>query len=260
LNFDIRADYFKLSDNRVLTAFTIQTENKDLAFVDSGGLLTARVNILGRIVAVTERRINSFEDSVTTRSTVKELTGTLERKSAYSKVTILEPGHYRADVLVRDVSSGASGVRHFGFQVPRYDANRLATSSMILAARLENMQGRDASSQFVIGQTKVIPNLTGLFHRGQPVGVYLELYNAGIDQTTLRPSVDVEYALLKDGKEIRKQLEDWRGNSDSGQRLTLARLLETQILTRGDYEVAIHVHDRVSGQELVQSAKFTLVE
>jgi len=32
LNFDIRADFFRLSDGRVLTAFTLQTENKDLTF------------------------------------------------------------------------------------------------------------------------------------------------------------------------------------------------------------------------------------
>ena len=260
LNFDIRADYFKLSDNRVITAFTVQAENRNLAFTDSGGLLTARLNISGSIIAVTERRVGRFEDVVTTTSTVAELTSTQERRSAYSRVTILEPGHYRADVIVRDVGSGATGVRHFGFQVPKYEEGKLATSSMILAAKLEKLEGTEATSQFVIGQTKVIPNLTGLYHRGQPVGVYLQLYNAGIDQTTLRPSVDAEYALLKDGKELYRQAEDWKGISDSGQRLILGRLLNTQALVPGDYEVTIFVHDRVSGQTLAQSAKFTVVE
>jgi hypothetical protein len=28
LSFDIRADYFRQTDNRVLTAFTIQTDNR----------------------------------------------------------------------------------------------------------------------------------------------------------------------------------------------------------------------------------------
>lgn len=260
LNFDVRADYFKLSDNRVLTAFTVQTENKELAFKDSGGLLTARLNIFGRIIAVTERRVGTFEDVVTTTSTVAELADAQERRSAYSKVTILEPGHYRADVLVRDIVSGATGIRHFGFQVPRYEDGKLATSSMILAAKLESMEGREAVGQFVIGQTKVIPNLTGLYHQGQPVGVYLQLYNTGIDQTTLRPSVDVEYALLKDGKELGKQAEDWRGIRDSGQRLTLARLLDIQALAPGEYEVTIRIRDRVSGQALAPSAKFTVVQ
>jgi hypothetical protein len=112
---------------------------------------------------------------------------------------------------------------------------------------------------FTIGNVKVIPNVSGAYHRGTAVGIYMQIYNAGIDQTTLRPSVDVEYALLKDGKEIFKQAEDWRGNSDSGQRLTLARLLDSRNLNPGDYSIEVRVRDRVSGQSLVQTAKFTIL-
>jgi hypothetical protein len=90
--------------------------------------------------------------------------------------------------------------------------------------------------------------------------VYLQIYNAGIDQTTLRPSVDVEYALMKDGKELGKQAEDWKGLSDSGQRLTLARLIGTNNLATGDYEVVIRIRDRVSGQALSPSQKFTVTQ
>jgi hypothetical protein len=131
---------------------------------------------------------------------------------------------------------------------------------MILAAKLESLNDQPAVGQFVIGTTKVIPNVSGVYHRGQPVGVYLQIYNAGIDQTTLRPSVDVEYALLKDGKEVGKQAEDWRGMSDSGQRLTLARLIDTRNLPAGDYEVAIRIRDRVTGQSLAPSQKFSVVQ
>ena len=78
-------------------------------------------------------------------------------------------------------------------------------------------------------------------------------------ETTLRPSVDVEYALMKDGKEVGKQTEDWRGLSDSGQRLTLARLIDTRQLNTGEYELTIRIRDRVSGQALAPSAKFTVL-
>jgi hypothetical protein len=131
---------------------------------------------------------------------------------------------------------------------------------MILAAKLESAGDQPAVGQFFIGQNKVIPNVSGSFRRGQPVGIYLQIYNAGIDQTTLRPSVDVEYALLKDGKELGKQAEDWKGLSDSGQRLTLARLIGTSGLAAGDYEVAIRIRDRVTGQSLSPSQKFTLTQ
>jgi len=113
---------------------------------------------------------------------------------------------------------------------------------------------------FTIGNVKVIPNVSGSFHRGSPIGVYMQIYNAGIDQTTLKPSVDVEYALLKDGKEIGKQMEDWRGNTDSGQRLTLARLVDSRALAPGEYAIEVRVKDRVSGQSLVQSQKFSIVQ
>ena len=87
-----------------------------------------------------------------------------------------------------------------------------------------------------------------------------EFYNAGIDQTTLRPSVDVEYALIKDGREVSKQIEDWRGASTAGDRLTLARLIDLRGLNPGDYLVEVRAQDRVSGAALVQKAKFTIVK
>jgi GWxTD domain-containing protein len=258
LSFDLRVDFFRQSDERVITAFTIQTDNQNLVFQDSGGLQTAQLNIFGKITHVSGRRAGVFEDPVITRATPQELTEAKERKSAYQKAVALAPGHYRVDVIVRDVTSGATGVRHVGFEVPKYDPAKLSTSTLILAVKLEGLGDQPAVGMFTIGSVKVIPNVSGSYHRGAPIGVYMQIYNAGVDQTTLRPSVDVEYALLKDGKEIGKQLEDWRGNSDSGQRLTIARLLDSRSLAPGDYALEVRVKDRVSGQALVQSAKFTV--
>ncbi len=260
LNFDVRVDFFRQSDERVITAFTIQTENRDLVFTDSGGLKQARMNIFGRITSVAGRRAGIFEDPVITTATSEELLEAKDRKSAYQKAVALTPGTYKVDVIVRDVASGATGVRHIGFTVPKYDSQKLSTSTLVLAAKLESLVDQPAVGQFVIGQQKVIPNVSGIYRRGQPVGVYLQVYNAGIDQTTLRPSVDVEYQLTKDGKEIGKTTEDWRGMSDAGQRLTLARLVDTQALAFGEYELTIRIRDRVSGQTLTPAAKFSVIQ
>ena len=259
LDFDVRVDFFRQSDERVITAFTIQTDNQNLVFQDSGGLQQAQLNIFGKITHVSGRRAGVFEDPVITRATPQELTETKERKSAYQKAVALSPGRYRVDVIVRDIASGATGVRHIGFEVPKYDPAKLSTSTLILAVKLEGLGDQPAVGMFTIGSVKVIPNVSGTYHRGAPIGLYMQIYNAGVDQTTLRPSVDVEYALMKDGKEIGKQMEDWRGNSDSGQRLTLARLLASQSLNPGDYSVEVRVKDRVSGQALIQTAKFTML-
>ncbi|HLL99411.1 MAG TPA: GWxTD domain-containing protein [Pyrinomonadaceae bacterium] len=262
LDFDLRVDFFRQSDERVVTAFTIQTDNKELVFEQIGGLETARMNIFGRITAVAGKRSGIFEDSVTTNASPVELAEAKERKSIYQKAIALAPGTYKVDVVVRDVSSGSRGIRTLGFTVPRYEADKLSASSLILASKLYSTTEKDIGGMFVVGNAKVVPNLTGVYKRGQEVGIYMQIYNAGIDQTTLRPSVDVDYVLLKDGKEVIRQKEDWQGMSDSGQRLTIARLLPTTGLTPGEYEIRISIRDRVNDKNKVEgtNAKFTIIQ
>lgn len=260
LNFDLRVDFFRQSDDRVVTAFTVQTENQNLVFQDIGGVQTARLNIFGRIQAVSGKRSGIFEDPVTTTATAEELAEARNRKSAYQKAIALAPGTYKVDVVVRDVASGKRGIVSKGFSVPKYETEKLSTSTLVLASRLYTLSDREVGGQFTIGDKKVIPNVSGIYKKGQEVGIYLQVYNAGIDQTTLRPSVDVEYILFKNGKEVAKQPETWQGLSDSGQRLTLARLMPTQNFAPGDYEIKVNIKDRVTGQALTPTDKFTIKE
>ena len=120
------------------------------------------------------------------------------------------------------------------------------------------MEAGAAIGPFVIGTTKVIPNLSGVYRRGAPIGVYLQVYNAAIDQTTLRPAADAEYVLLKDGKEVGKQIEDWRQINDAGQRLTLTRLIDSRNLEPGKYQIQVRIRDHVSEQTITPEASFTL--
>src|SRR5829696_4179545 len=257
LDVATKVDFYRASDERVMTAITIQTDNNDLTFKDVGGVQRARLNIYGRVTNLSGRRITSFEDPVTTDATVQELNAAKDRKSAYQRVLPLSPGNYKVDLLVRDINSGATTVKAIGFEVPKFVPEKLGTSTLVLAVRLQALNDQ-LPGMFSIGPFKVVPNVSGTYKRGQDVGIYMQVYNAGIDQTTLRPAVDVEYVLTKDGKEIFKQAEDWRGSSDAGQRLTLARLLPTTNLAPGEYEVVVRVRDKVSGNSLAPTQRFTV--
>ena len=258
LPFDLRVDFFRQSDDRVIATFTVQADNRELNFKDEGGLQTARMNIFGRVTAVSGKRSGIFEDSVTTNATTDELVELREKKSVYQKAIALTPGTYKIDVVVRDVGTGNRGIVSQGFTVPRYDEKKLSTSTLIIASKLRTTTETDIGAAFVIGNAKVIPNLSGRFKQGQEVGVYMQVYNAGIDQTTLRPAVDVNYLLFKDGKEVHRQAEDWTGLSDSGQRLTLARLLPTDRLPLGEYELRVVTKDKVGNQVVENKGKFII--
>lgn len=263
IDFDVRVDFFRQSEEKVVATFTVQASNKELSFDSVGGLETAKMNIFGRITAVSGKRSGIFEDSVTTNATAEELSEARDRKSVYQKAIALTPGTYKVDVVVRDVSTGKKGIKNVGFTVPRYDEKKLSTSSLVLTSKLRTTNERDIGQMFVIGSAKVIPNLSGEYKQGQEVGIYLQIYNAEIDQTTLRPAVDVEYILTKGGKEILRQTEDWSGLSDSGQRLTIARLLPTTNVPLGDYEIKINIKDRVraEGQQMIKvEGKFSVTQ
>ena len=260
LEFGLRVDFFRQSDDAVVAAFTIQTENKDLQFQYLGGLETAQINIFGRITSIANRRSGIFEDSVTTNASSQELAEMRAGRSIYQKLISLAPGIYKIDAVVRDVNTGNTGLVHQSFTIPRYDDKKLSTSTLVLASNLRPTDANDIGKMFVVGKNKVVPNLTGIFKKGQGVGVYLQIYNAGIDQTTLRPSVDVDYIVFKDGKEISRIREDWSGLSDSGRRLTLARHIPTANLAAGDYEIAVRISNRVNTQTIEHKGKFTVTQ
>ncbi|HKG16026.1 MAG TPA: GWxTD domain-containing protein, partial [Pyrinomonadaceae bacterium] len=57
LNVATKVDFYRASDDRVMTAITIQTDNNDLTFKDVGGVQRARLNIYGRVTNLSGRRI-----------------------------------------------------------------------------------------------------------------------------------------------------------------------------------------------------------
>ena len=55
---------------------------------------------------------------------------------------------------------------------------------------------------FVIGGTKVRPSVNNTFTQDQKLGIYMQVYNLGIDHKTHKPSLDVRYEIDKDGKPL----------------------------------------------------------
>lgn len=258
LDFDVRIDYFRQSEDRVIAVFTVQADNRQLKFEPIGGIETATMNIVGRVTAVNGRRGGTFEDAMTTSATREELVSLQARSSVYQKSVALPPGTYKVDIGLRDVVTGNKGVQSIGFAVPRYDDKKLSASTLVVASKIRATDPKDIGGNFVIGSAKVIPSVTNKFKIGQEIGLYMQVYNAGTDQTTLRPAVDVEYQIVREGKVIARQSEDWSGLSDSGQRLVLARILPTIGLEAGNYEARIVVKDKVGETAIESKAAFVI--
>jgi GWxTD domain-containing protein len=256
-SFDILSAGFsinllRVTENAVLTSFTVQMDNEDLVYKELGGLSQAAVNIYAKITNVAGRRAGLFEDVVTRSCTAEGLQIEQQLKSAYQKNIVLPPGNYKIDLVVRDVHSGKTGVFKEGFTIPKFEEGKLSTSTLIVASKIEPLNGRLPSGQFVLGSLKVIPNATGDFKPDQPLGVYMQIYNVGIDQTTLRPSVDIEYLITQKGKEIMRIKEDGKNglSSINSQQMTLARMVPLKDFKPGFYDVHVTIKDNVLNQTI----------
>jgi GWxTD domain-containing protein len=250
LSAGLNINLLRVTESAVLTSFTVQLENQDLVYKEVGGLPQAAINIYAKVTNVAGRRAGQFEDVVTSSYTPESLDQGMQQRSAYQKNVVLAPGNYKVDLVVRDVNSGKTGVIKQGFVVPRYEEGRLSTSTLILASKIEPLNGRLATGQFVLGALKVIPNATGEFKGDQSLGVYMQVYNVAIDQATLRPSVDIEYVVSQKDKELMRIKEDGNNglSSINSQQITLARLIPLKTLKPGFYDVQVLIRDNVANQ------------
>jgi hypothetical protein len=84
----------------------------------------------------------------------------------------------------------------------------------------------------------------------------MQVYNLGLDAKTHKPSLDVEYQLLKDGKPLLDQAEDAAKLKDASQQFTLQKQMPLSVLQPGKYTMQIKVTDNIKKQTVTPSTTF----
>ena len=262
LPFKIRKDYFRLNEHQVLVPITLEFQNKELTYKKQGGVHVAKVAIYGIITSITNRIIKEFEDDVLSSYQPEYLEQGLQLRSIYQKVLPLDRKmRYKLDLVVKDLNSGKVGVTRQAIIPPPYNEDKFSASSLILSERIQPLAHIPKQDEmFVLGDVKVLPSLGKVFPQQKPLGVYLQLYNAGFDQTTLTPSLRVSYKLLRGGDTI-IEVVDESGESVqyfSGRRVVLIKSLPTQNLEPGKYRITVEVQDRIKNQVVTATDDFQI--
>jgi len=262
LPMKVRADFFPVTENSVLTNVTLQFDNKDLQFQNKEGVQKAVVNIYARITTMTRRIVNVFEDTVTVDTPPEMLQAMSQRKSLYQKSIPLAPGTYRLNVVAKDVVGGNMNNYEVALTVPRLDPEKLASSTLILADLIEPVPTRSiGTGQFVIGSSKVRPRVGETFKREEKMGIYLKIYNFAGDDTTHKPQGQVDYELVKNGsnQKIFEFSEDVSTLPNaSASQVTIEKLLPLKDLQPGQYTLKLKITDKNRNQVLTPSAQFTV--
>ena len=263
LPFSIREDYFRLNDKQVLAPVTVQTENKQLKFRQEGDRNVARLAVYGIVTSIGNRVVYEFEDDVLVSHGLQDLEAALSQKSIYQRIIPLDDKmRYKLDLIVQDLHSGQTGVVRRPLIPPSFQTEKIAASSLVLSDSVRIIDTiPEEVERFVLGDVKIYPSLANEFTSDRPLGVYFQLYNVQIDQSTLLPSLVVTISVFKDG-ELLGQLSAAQGEwvqFYSGQRIVILKLIGLEGMESGEYQIKVEVQDRLNEQQLELNDRFTIV-
>jgi hypothetical protein len=266
----VRTDYVKVTNDMVYVPITIQVKNSDITFNTKDGVSEAKLDIEGRVSNMTHKvATNGWFGDPVDLPVPSELLAAKQKESAlYWKEIPLPPGLYKIDIVVKD-ENNPDHVGHWtrSINVPKFDDDTLAHSSLILADKMEHVPSKEiGGGNFVMGDTLVRPRVSEgpsvpvSFSRGQNLNFWMQVYNLGIDEKSKLNNATIEYTIVDlgtnkpvlDTQELSTKLN---GNADQ---LTLEKTMPLASLQPGQYQVTIKVNDLVTKQQTQESAKFTL--
>jgi GWxTD domain-containing protein len=266
--FDVRTDYVKVTDDTVLVPITLQIADKDITFNTKEGVARGEVNILGRVSTITDRIVQTFEQTVEVEVPAELLPKTMDSKAVYWKALPLRPGRYRVDIAIKDVNNPDHvGIYAQAVTVPKYDDDRLSASSLILADKMERVPSKQiGAGDFILGNTYIRPRVTAnaatpvSFHRDQKLNFWMQVYNLGIDEKSKQNGATIEYQIID--MATNQAILDTSENSNTlganSDQVTLEKSMPLTSLKPGKYRVTVKIDDGVSKQVISQSSPFNV--
>jgi GWxTD domain-containing protein len=261
VKFDYRFDFLRITSDTVLVPITVQIPSRQLSFQEKNEVDSATLNLFARITTLSGRHVQTFEDTVHRDIPASLLQKSLSTSSIYQKAVPLSPGLYRLDIVLKDVNSGNVGVVNTRLAVPRFEDDKLSSSTLILADQIQRVSAKDIGlGQFVLGDLKVRPKMDGSFTQSDNMGVFLQVYNLKVDDKTHKPDTSVEFRVTRETETdpVLKFDIPADGLPEHGEELTLEKILTLGSLTPGRYKLEVAVTDHVANQTITPSAPFTV--
>jgi GWxTD domain-containing protein len=265
LPFSIRTDFIRLSSDKVLVPISVELNNKDLEYKKDLGINRGTVNVYGIVVGLNNRIVSEFEDVISLEYTDEQFERGKQGRSMYQKVVAIPPGQrVKLDLVLKDLNNSNIGSLSRGIAVPKYEGEELQASTVILAnSILPAPANLDRMEMFVLGDLKVQPNVKAEYVPGQNLIPYLQIYNATIDQTTQKPSLEITYTVKGANNKVLEQLQDLSGSSIqffSGVRVVVVGKVPLTDVPPGKYTLEVKVTDTIGNRGLTAETPFRVNE
>ena len=259
LPFTFRGDWFRASADRAIVNLTLRLDPRQLSFIEIPGMgaKRAEVKLFARVQTL-NRVVYEFEDVLSVDVTPDEVD---ELEVFLYQYTIpLKTGRYKLSLILQEEKSGKIGSSESMVLVPGAAEEEVNISSILLADHIGPATTEEFPAPFVTaGGLKIYPNMGNVFSPESPMGLYAEIYNLGIDQSTRRPSMDVLSEVIgPHGEVVQKENLTSIGTVFYGDRVSVARFWPQPNLPVGNYTFRLSVNDRIGNKKIRHETGLTV--
>jgi hypothetical protein len=170
---------------------SVKVPGSVVALAAKGGASVTQFDFLGQIQDETRAVVGNVRDFIKIRLDEDKAAAAGRKNYQYNAGFTLEPGRYHMKFLVRENVTGKMGTFETHFTVPDLaaDTSGLKLSSIVWSSQREPIRAavgvaekvtkkEVAANPLIVGDEKLVPNITHVFRRSQNLYVTFDVYDA----------------------------------------------------------------------------------
>jgi len=190
----LQIDYFRVGPTAYFVPISVKVPGSVIALAAKRGASVTQFDFLGQIQDETHAVVGNVRDFIKIKLDEDKTTSAGRKSYQYNAGFTLEPGRYHAKFLVRENVSGKMGTFETRFTVPDLaaDTSGLKLSSIIWSSQREPLKAAVGVAEktsrkeidanpLIVGDEKLIPNITHVFRRSQNLYLSFDVYDAQPD-------------------------------------------------------------------------------
>jgi VWFA-related protein len=213
----VEIDYFRLEKSKYFVPVSVKIPGSSLVFKGKGAKQATEMDFIAEIFDARNRSAATVRDTIPLKvdqTTAGEVT---QKSIEYTTGVTLTPGDYKLKFVARENGMGKVGTFETPFTIPDLNAAKtLRTSSLVLSNQREavtaqvggvkNSKKLVAANPLISDGQQLMPNVTKVFHPGQSMLAYVEVYDPTIPdflpENFRRANIQASLALYRDNKKV----------------------------------------------------------
>jgi VWFA-related protein len=190
----LQVDYFRVGSTSYFVPVSIKVPGSAVELAAKGGGTFTNFDFLGQIQDEQRKVAGNVRDNIRIKLDQTKSSTAGRKGFQYDAGFTLAPGRYRMKFLVRENVSGKMGTFESKFTIPDLsaDTSGLKLSSIIWSSQREPMKAAVGTAErlskrevqanpMIVGDEKLVPNITRVFRRNQNLYVNFDVYDARPD-------------------------------------------------------------------------------